>query len=313
MNEYDLLLQWFSARPRGEASTTLLKEACLALDQRAIETQEVPQKSRWAYRFRDTLYRCGHIEHIGWDTWAVTPPTVLWLGGKGKHQQGEAHVYGARSPSLQVHLQQAWGSQFVVMSQPHGPAVWKWRGTRAQSEDFARSFRSAVYEERGEDLLAALPSLPEAVQHFRAGPAPAGSGWEFWHVTPSPTRGVCWNWVPKPQALLQGVYRTSRPPRLWVYVSPKPQHTTLCSYHLDPAQHPDHLSIAQWHELARSGCLSLRYDASEHTLIIPHVVVELPLLVDRALRLASGCCPRIVSEPRGRAQVFAHVGRREPA
>jgi hypothetical protein len=46
MNEYDLLLQWFSARPHGEASTALLKEACLALDQRATAPQEVPQKSR---------------------------------------------------------------------------------------------------------------------------------------------------------------------------------------------------------------------------------------------------------------------------
>jgi len=310
MNEYDLLLQWFSTRPCGEAGTALLQEACLALHQRATARQEVAQESRWLYRFRDTLYRCGHIEHIRRSTWAVMPPTVVWLGGQGNRQEGEAHVYGARSPSLQAQLQQAWGSQFFVISQHHGPAVWKWVGTRAQSEDFAMSFRSTVSEERGASLLHALPSLAEALHYFPAGPLPAGHGWEFWHVTPSATRGVWWNWIPRPQALVQGVYRTTRHPRVWAYVAPKPQHAMLCAYRLDPAQHPDHLCIAQWQELARSGCLSLRYDASEHTLHIPHVGVELPLLVDRALRLASGYCPRVVSDTRGHALVFADIKRR---
>lgn len=310
MNEYDLLLQWFSTRPRGEAGTALLQEACLALHQRATVLQDVTQESRWLSRFRDTLYRSGHIERIGRSTWAVMPPTVVWLRGKGTRQEGEAHVYGARSPRLQVQLQQTWGSQFFVMSQHHGPAVWKWVGTRTQAEDFAMSFRSTVSEERGESLLHALPSLAEAVQHFPAGPSPAGNGWEFWHVTPSATRGLWWDWVPRPPALIQGVYRTTRHPRLWTYVAPKPQHAMLCAYRLDLAQHPDHLCIAQWYELARRGCLSLRYDTSEHTLRIPHVDVELPLLVDRALRLASGCCPRVVSDTHGRALIFANVGRR---
>lgn len=310
MNEYDLLLQWLSSRPQGEARTALLKEACLALDQRATCTQKVPQKSRWPQRFRDTLYRCGHIEHAGPETWAVMPPTVLWLGGKGKRQQGEAHVYGTRSQVLQERLQQAWGSQFLVMPQHYGPAVWKWIGTRAESEDFARNLGSPIYEERGEYLLESFPSLAEAVQHFCTGPSPSSNGWEFWQVTPCPTRGLWGYWVPPPKALTSGVYRTTRQPRVWVYVAAEPRSVTLRIYRLDFTQNPDHLAIAQWHELARSCFLSLRYDASEHTLTIPHVSVELPILVDRALRLASGYCPCVVSATRGHALVFTNIGHR---
>jgi hypothetical protein len=310
MNEYDLLLQWLSARPNGAVSAVLLKEACLALNQRARDTQGVLRTSTWPYRFQDTLYRCGHIEHVRWDTWAVLPPTVLWLRGKGKQQDGEAHVYGARSPHLQAQLQQTWDSQFIVMAQNEGPAIWKWVGTRAQSEDFARSFRSTVYEERGESLLEALPNLAEAVQHFRVGASPTGHGWEYWHITASPTSGMWGRWVPKPSELVQGIYRTTHHPRFGVYVAPKPPHALLYAYHLDLVQNPDHLSIAQWHELAESGDLCVCYDASEHTLIIPHGNAALPLLLDRALRLASGCCPRVVSETHGRTLVFPNIERR---
>jgi len=313
MNEYDLLLQWLSARPRGEARTALLQEACLALDQRAAGSQGIPQQSRWPERFRDTLYRCGHIEQIGLDMWAVMPPTVLWLGGTGKRQQGEAHVYGARSPCLQEQLQQTWGSQFVVLLQENGPAVWKWVGTCAQSEAFARSFGSTVYAEQGESLLEALPNLEQAVWHFPAGSFPTGNGWEFWHVT-DPTRGAWWHWGTMPKTREQGLYRAIRRPRLWIYVSPQPQSATLCAYRLDPVQNPDHLYVAKWYELARhvahSDHLSLRYNASEHTLMIPSAGVALPIIIDRALRLASGYCPRTVSETRGRALIFAKISRR---
>lgn len=308
MNEYDLLLQWFSSRPHGEARTALVKEACLALNQRAKLAQEVPQHNSWHYLYRDTLYRCGHIEQVGQDKWAVIPPTVLWLGGSGR--EGEAHVYGARSQALQERLQRAWGSQFIVMSQPHGPALWKWVGTRIEAEVLARSFGSTVYEERGEMFLEALPSLAEAVQRFREGPWPTGDMWEFWQVTPCATRGVGWNWVALPKELWQGVYRTTKNPRIWVYVSPGSPGASWRFYRLDSSKNPDHFLIAQWRELACSGCLRLSYNVSKKTLTMPYISVELPVLVDRSLRLASGTCPHHVHAGNRRSLVFANIGRR---
>jgi hypothetical protein len=95
MNEYDLLLHWFSTRPHGEASAVLVGDACAALGQRANELQGSNRQSYWRYHFLDPLYRLGHVEPVGPNKWAVLPPTVLWIGGK--HQEGEVHIYGARS------------------------------------------------------------------------------------------------------------------------------------------------------------------------------------------------------------------------
>src|SRR5690349_16398904 len=104
MNEYDLLLHWFSTRPSGKASAVLVTDACTALAQRADVVQSHDRRHQWPWRFLDTLHRVGHVEPSGRDKWAVLPPTVLWVGGK--RQEGTAHLYGARSSILQEQLQQ---------------------------------------------------------------------------------------------------------------------------------------------------------------------------------------------------------------
>jgi hypothetical protein len=307
MNEYDLLLHWFSTRPRGEASTALVTDACTALAQRANEAQVNERQSYWRYHFLDPLYRLGHVERVGQNKWAVCPPTVLWVGGK--RQEGEVHLYGARSRILQEQLQKEWGQQLVV-PQDKGPALWKWMGTRADAIELARSVHSELYEERGDVLLASLPSLADAVQHLHAWQLPtAGEHWEFFQVTSLPGGGISWDWVPLSgsHSLYPGVYRTvEKYPTVWVYVSSalkNSMHARLLDLH-----NSDHRWIAQWLELARSHRLHLRYDTVSRTLEIPDVRVPLPVLVDRALRLASGMCPSLVTHDPQRFLAFANIG-----
>jgi hypothetical protein len=310
MNEYDLLLHWFSTRPRGEASTALVTEAGTALAQRASEAQGNEHQSYWRYHFLDHLYRLGHVEPVGQNKWAVLPPTMLWVGGK--RQDGEVHLYGARSRILQEKLQKEWEQQFAVVPQNNGPALWKWVGTRAEAVELARSMRSELHEERGDDILKILPSLADAVQHLRDWQLPtAQERWKFFRVTSSPGGGISCDWVTLSgsHSLHPGVYRTvEKYPTVWVYVSSALKSSIRTS--LLDSRNLDHRWIAQWLELSRSHCLHVRYGTVSRTLAIPDVSVSLPMLVDRALRLASGTCPNLVTYDSQRYLAFANIGRR---
>jgi hypothetical protein len=311
MNEYDLLLHWFSTRPHGEARTALVTDACTALARRANEARGNAYQSYWRYHFLDPLHRLGHVERVGQDKWAVLPPTVLWVGGK--RQEGEIHLYGARSRTLQEKLQQEWGQQFMVVPQNSGPALWKWVGPRSDAVELAHSVHSELYEERGNAILEALPSLAKAIQSLGARQLPTTKErWEFFQVTPLSGGGISCDWVPLSgsHALHPGVYRArEKYPTVWVYVS-STLKGRIQSRLLD-SRNPDHRWVAQWLELARSHWLHLRYDVEARTLGIPdvRVPVPLPVLVDRALRLASGTCPNLVTHGSPRYLTFANIDR----
>jgi hypothetical protein len=311
MNEYDLLLHWFSTHPCGEASAVLVGDACAALGQRVNERQGSNRQSYWRYHFLDPLYRLGHVEPVGRNKWAVLPPTVLWIGGK--RREGEVHVYGARSRMLQEQLQKTWGQQFIVVPQDNGPALWKWVGTRIDAAELARSIHSELHDERGDVLLAALPRLADAVQHLREWRLPpTRERWEFFQVTSSPNGSVSWHWRPLSgsHSLHPGVYRTVKQyPTTWVHVSASSDGHSRQARLLEP-QNPDHIWIAQWLELARKCRLCLRYETMTRTLKVPDLRVHLPVLVDRALRLASGLCPTLVTHDSQWYLVFANIGRR---
>ena len=184
MNEYDLLLHWFSTRPCGEASAVLVTEASTALAQRAEGAQGHACQPWGSRRFLDALHRLGHVESSGRNTWAVLPPTVLWTGRK--RQEGEAFLYGARSRILQERLQQEWGQQFIVVPQENGPAVWKCVGTHTDAAKLAHSLDSELYNERGDVVLAALPRLVEALQEWPEWHLPGTrERWEFFQVRSS--------------------------------------------------------------------------------------------------------------------------------
>jgi hypothetical protein len=137
-------------------------------------------------------------------------------------------------------------------------------------------------------------------------------GWKFFQVTPSPSGGVLPpRWVPiaGSHSLPPGVYQTVKQyPTTWVYVSVAPDGQSRQARLLDP-QNPDHRWIALWLESARKCRLCLRYETTTRTLTVPDLRVPLPVLVDRALRLASGSCPTPGTHDSQRYLVFANIGR----
>ena len=306
MNNYDLLLHWLSALPKGEASTATVDNACAALAQRMnlwrTDADPRSQSSR-RYHFLDTLHRLGHVEPVGRDRWAVIPPVLLWVSSK--QPTGEAHLYGARSKALGAQLTKAYGNQFEAIPQTYGPELWRFSGTRAEAQALAQEFKDELRLERGEELLASLPSLSEAVQHFRQCTLPkSGECWQFFQI-----RGTSWEWVSRviTQNLEEGVYRTGDVhPTAWLYISRKSGGSQTQARLLDERNGEQSL-IARWLELARTGKLGLMHDALRRELAIPYVGLPLPILLDRALRLASGRCPEIMPQDRQRFLVFSNI------
>jgi hypothetical protein len=150
------------------------------------------------------------------------------------------------------------------------------------------------------------------MQQLHAWPLPAaGKRWEFFQVTSSPRGGVSGHWVPlSGHSLQSGVYRTVKQhPTIWVHVSATSDDHSRQARLLDP-QNPDHRWIGLWLELARKGRLRLQYQTTTRTLAVPDIHVPLPVLVDRALRLASGTCPTILSHDSQRYLMFVNIGRR---
>jgi hypothetical protein len=116
------------------------------------------------------------------------------------------------------------------------------------------------------------------------------------------------------RSLQLGVYRTVKQyPTTWVHVSATSDDHSREARLLDP-QNPDHRWIALWLELASKGCLRLQYNMTTRILVVPDIRMPfplfLPMLVDRALRLASGTCPTLVSHDSQRYLMFANIGHR---
>ena len=265
-------------------------------------------QSDWRYYFFDALHRLGHVEPAGRGKWAVVPPVLLWVSGPSRI--GEAHLYGARSETLWEWLQKDFGPQLRAIAQPSGPALWKFVGPHSEAHTLARVLNSELHEERGEALLASLPNLGNAVPHFRTWDVPdPREHWEVFQVQRSPGPRVLGGWVSMPggQPMVPGVYRTvRRQPPVWVHVSRDPDDSRLQARLLDDRS-PEQSLVARWVELARSGQISLKYDAAARTLAVPDVNVPLPVLVDRALRLASGLCPDVNADLAQRYRVYTNI------
>ena len=298
MNEYDLLLHWLSARPRGQARLPVLTDACAALALRMRQdksniAQDI-QKTHWRRLFLGTLHRLGHVEPVGRDTWAVISTTVLWI--TGQQREGEAHIYGARSRTLWDQLYQQFGDSLHAIPQDHGPELWKFTGTRAKAEKLAHALGSSLYDERGDALVASLPRLADAIRFFRTWYMPvAGDQWEFFRVHTYLHDRLPWQWEPviiNPN-IPEGVYRKrSIPPMMWLYLSRTADDSGMQAYLLDERDMEQSL-IARWLALALAGPICLIHDNVAKTLAVPHVGLPLPVLLDRALRLASGTSPQI--------------------
>lgn len=317
MNEYDLLLHWLSARSKGQARIAVLTDACDALAfrmrQNKSNTDLNIRKTHWRHLILGALHRLGHVEPVGRDSWAVVPPTVLWI--TGQQREGEAHIYGARSRTLWDQLYQQFGDYLSSIPQDHGPELWKFTDTRATAEQLAHTLGSKLYDERGDALVASLPRLADAIRFLRSWDMPVtGDRWEFFKVYTDTRDGTAWRWesIIINSNISEGVYRKSASfPMVWLYLSRTPDSSGMQAYLLDERDTEQSL-IARWSAITHAGHMRLIYNNVAKTLSIPYVGIPLPVLLDRALCLASGTIPQIVTIA-GQRYAFYHKISRQRA
>ncbi len=290
MKAHDLLLFWLSER-------RLVPAARMAASCRWLAEQEGLRLSRrggeraWSHRclrlLAGPLQRFGHAELIPTPPrWAVVAPVCLW---RASPDGGQGELYGARSPPLGRWLAEKFGANFHAAAVARGPERWLVRAGREELERGLADFEPApiaVAEERGLDLLRALPSLKAALPHAeKYSPSREAAGWQQCIFPPRGRSAHAWRDLgAAPLDTRDGLYRERLPGRQrWFHLAAGRMAELVAS---------EHRLLAWWREYARSGACRLRYRSTVAELLVPAGGLPLPVLLDRALRLPSGEAPR---------------------
>jgi len=276
MSPGDLLLRWVSCyrelrKPRVQAAAERLFGPPVDLQ------AEDPRRAsyvRTARRLTRNLLRLAHVEEFGADRLLTVPPTIVSLEG-GRHI-----LVGARSESMLERLAAERGvSLLPPLPQPNAPHALTLAGEEGALVAAAEKHGITFIRDRSGEVLASLPrlsallptapqeGLPEQCERWEPGSAKRPSRW---------TRVRSEGRVP-------GIYRSLRKPHQW-YLAPADGGPTV---RLDT---PERRSAAAW-SLVRDKRLG--YSPQGRELVLPAINFGLPLLVDRALMLASGRLPEL--------------------
>lgn len=275
MSRGDLLLRWASCY--RELRTARVQAAAQRLcAPPVVMTRDDPRRVQYlraAKRLMWNLVRIGHLEELSADRLRTVPPTLVVQGGN------RFLVTGARSESLLYKLAIAAGAEVLPFASQHeGPAVWQVVDTQDAVFTAADALGFTVRRDRGADLLASLPCLIDTLAGAPSEGIPDKT--ERW-VPDAPIRR---QWL---RTAADGhppcLYRTIQKPRQWYF---RPDEATP-PIRLNT---PERRVAAAW-LLIRSK-VQLEFSQEARILSVPAIGFRLPLLVDRALILASGRLPQ---------------------
>jgi hypothetical protein len=275
----EMLLRWISAK--GSTSGIDFRESSARI-------------GGDGYQDMEDLSRLGHIEVVAERVYAM-PPTVVWSASTEPWI-----VFGARSKELFDSLNEA-GVSISVRPTSTGPDLWAIDDGIGQVTEKLKTANLPVVsaKDRFDDVLRALPTCQAICSALVE--------------TCLPVHGVSWTRFGRPAEVgsspldQPGLYATKERPKRYLYV---PEEGPAC----DVPRHYRH--ILRWAEAARSMPLDLGFDAANEILRVPVVGSRLPLIIDRALRVCSGCNPERTSDgttwqysriPRKRAELVARV------
>jgi len=214
--------------------------------------------------------------------YCIVPPTIVWAVQSDDAAEGV--FYGARSEKWGEQLANSFGPAFERIPQGEGrlgPQYWTLAGNRDELERRLAELdeRVAMVEERGEDLLAALPTVSQALACSDPyEPSRDATAWERFTGSCNTRR---WDRLPG-EPTLPGLYREQQK-GVYFRINDEGGRLRLKS--------PEEQRLGPWWELARTKSVSLTYDRTLEVLSVPKAV-SLPIMIDRGLRLASGLCPK---------------------
>ncbi len=286
---FDLLLHWMSHR--GQVTNEALGKACLHLSER--DDFDKSSLSKYRYYYSNALHRLGHIETSSSKKWQATPPCMLW-----NKSVGRGVFYGARTPRLRLKVAERFGAAFLTELQPNCCETWLVECSESEAEENCTMLGIQFMEERGAEFLASLPSIQKVLAQLDSTDTVPDLERESWEqLVPQSNSGWAWR---KPKGVLtRGVFRVAnKAGASWRYLSPCNKKPTMLSSH--SIRGVDEVGrCARWRELVVHKRPTLWYCRSSKELTLPVVSrVPLPIVVDRALCMASGKRP--VRTPEGR-------------
>ena len=274
MSQGDLLLQWVSCHRELRAARLAAAASRLCAPPVPLAPDD-PRALRYVFaakRLARNLLRLGHVEEWKADSVRTVPPTILCGAG------GQRILAGARSERLRERLAGSPGVAVAVwpVHRDH-PAVWTVSGDEGAIRAAAAAQGFTLAPERGGELLASLPDLNGTLRGAPAEAVPERV--ERWNPHAPKSR---WRWASVRRSPVgPGLYRTARKPRQW-YLS---QARGVPDVRLDT---PERKAAAVW--LFCRDSSRLGYCLARRRLSLPGGL-WFPLLVDRALILASGRLP----------------------
>lgn len=291
MTEHDLLLSWLSAR--GRVSTTEAREACLALGARS------ERADGW---LRD-LRRAGHIELEERRGWRVVSSTLVWRG----RGEGVGELFGARDDELARALQEG-GLDLERLPAPGAAEVWRVRGATPTARATCRALCVSWCREPSRALLAALPPARAALDAVEPTDHPEptrGREWRRFVATGHRKRTGDWT---RPRTVRRpnpGLWRSDAPqPMQYLWV--QPSGDAAGGFEARKLRDREHRWLARWVVLAEGGSVALLLGCDG--LSVPDWP-RLPVLVERALRVASRQAPELVGEPGQGVRRFPGIDR----
>ncbi len=280
-SRHDLFLFWLSHR--GDVSPATATRACKALAARFCSVAgRQDDVARCRGEILDPLQALGHLEYdLKKSRYCIVPAILVWATRPDGSELGV--FYGARTPRMASLLTKIFRDAFrrePQLQEDSGPARWSVTEDRAAVEQKLANLprRVVVVDERGADLLAALLPVSQALAVLPTYRGPREGGWQraTFH------RRSLWEDLPG-EPFAAGLYRRMVGNSPWVYKDENGREAQLHSLE----QH----RLGQWRAALAHDRIGLVYDPSQMVLSVPSGH-RLPILVDRALRLVSGYCPR---------------------
>lgn len=269
-NVHNLLLYWISER--GKLATQTVRDACTNWHDQLVEQKQIDKLDKPFYVWMDALRRSGHVEFDRRECFSVSSVFIV-ISEDDTLFKG--FFCGRRDKFLWNRLQETFGSAVSQTPQTQAADRWSYQGPRQDLEVFLSERKILCQMSPTDLLLKKLPDLNQALKGFcQQGQASLEGLKSIYRDN---------KWEPIDKAQVSGLFKDDYDQ--YCFRRAKGEGT----YYLKIGEP---LQLARWWTNVVEGHVKLSWNRENKTLAIRPIALQLPMLLDRLLRLAHGAAPK---------------------